>query len=563
MSLKLADNCTLLTLREAHAKGYVSVSGSGKGTGNITNSFSGCGEITLTGPNQALIGIRAAEFLGGSVTVDKPAGAVRCAICPLTEATSASIFIEWWGNQFGGAYVSLNNCFRVAVYNGSSVSFVGLETLTNNIVTSQARKVFDPNGLIESDTRYSITDVAWSNEAAPLVPVPGVDYSGQICEAMGINFIGVPFFWEASDAIAYVQNGDSADVDFGPSSESDGYDGYTPARAGDNITIPTKPASSLASGLINLYKADQGALQNLGAELFPSLTIPTSITDIPTAIVDAIQVFSDSIWNKNLIDYVISIHVVPCAVSAGSLEDIKVGPRTLTGVLCRPISDEYVDVDCGSVDVDAVYKNFGDYLTRLNLFLPFYGFVPISIEDAMGGEIGVKYRFNVIDGSFVVWVTSTSNKAKTTSGIIGQYSGAAVVHLPLTGANYSNMFSSLIGGAATVAAASGAVGVAGAVASSALNVMSNGNGQRVGSNSYSASGAFMSRRRPFIVVERPISSFSQYYLDETGAPSNVEYTLGNCSGFTKCVNPIVEGIPGATDKDMAEIKRLLMEGVYL
>ena len=362
-----------------------------------------------------------------------------------------------------------------------------------------------------------------------------------------------------------VRSDKSFSPEFGYSSDPEGYDstgGFDDSS--DTISIPSKPQSVLSLGFVNVYKCDAGSLTQFGAELFPEIQWPTSLNQVG----EVLAAVSDSIWNSKLIDYVISVHCVPGDVVAGNPVDIKVGTRTMTGIMGKPITDEYVDYDFGTITLDKYYKNYADYMTEIQLYLPFYGFVSLRPEEVIDGELQVVYRFNVIDGSFIAYVLSTSSRSKLYQSVIGQYGGSCIVHLPVSNMSYASMFSSLIGagaagamagmvsGGATISAA--AVGLT--AAPGIVNAAQGGDVKK--SNSYNASSSFMTRRRPYLIVTRPISSFSTRYNVENGLPSNVAMTIGDCDGFTQAENVILDNIP-CTDAERSRIRALLASGVIV
>ena len=360
--------------------------------------------------------------------------------------------------------------------------------------------------------------------------------------------------------IGGIPGGENLDPDFGPESEPEGYTGGGFDDHSDVIGLPPKPQSILSLGFINVYKCEANALVDFGAELFPEINFPTSLSDVG----EVIAAVSDSIWNSKLIDYVISVHCVPGDVPAGNLEDIKVGARTMTGILARKITNEYVDFDFGSISVAPYYQNYADYLSQIQLYLPMYGFISLRPEEIIGGSIHLVYRFNVIDGSFQAFVFSTSNRSKMKESLIGQYGGSCVVHLPVSNVSYSTMFSSLIGGAMTAASvASGAApGIAGAMAMTNVFTQAAQGGDAKKSNSYNASASFMSRLKPYVIVIRPLSSFSPRYNIENGLPSNVSRTIGTCRGFTTAENIILDGIP-CTEVEKEKIRAFFKNGVII
>ena len=368
------------------------------------------------------------------------------------------------------------------------------------------------------------------------------------------------------DARQYVQGdleyGPEMSPEFGPASEPEGYE--TPGGYDDHsdiIALPPKPQSILSLGFLNVYKCAANSLQDFGAAMFPEIQFPQSLSDVG----EVLAAFSDSIWNSKLIDYVVSVHCVPGDVPAGNLEDIKVGARTMTGILARKITNEYVDFSFGSVSLKPYFKNYADYLTEVQLYLPMYGFVSLRPEEIIGGEVSVTYRFNVIDGSFTAYVFATSNRSKLKTSMIGQYGGSCVVHLPVSNLSYSSMFSSMVGGAASAAmgiASGGAGAVAGALAATNMATQAVQGGDTKKSNSYNASSSFMSRLKPYLIVTRPQPSFSKRYNIENGFPSNVAMTIGTCRGFTTAENAILDGIACTADEKQ-RLQNYLKTGIII
>lgn len=368
---------------------------------------------------------------------------------------------------------------------------------------------------------------------------------------------------------------------FGPEGEEGGYgpadpgSGSTGGSGGPAPTFdgtsdpwvdtPIKPGV-LSFGLLNIYDCDGGALANLGRDLFPEITWPSSasFSDIIEWLGNVIQAVSDSIWNKDLIDYIVSIHLIPVDVTSGALEDIKVGPRTMTGILARPITSDVIEFDCGTIHVDEYYTNAVDYMTSCKLFLPYFGIVPLKPEFWQSADLQVKYVWNIMDGSFIAKVYSTIKRHQSPcKTLIGQYSGCACVHMPLSGANYANMFAQLAGASAGLAAGA----ASGNVALAATSAMAIGNspasvGEMQQSNPYNASSAFYGHARPYLIIERPISHYSTRYNIEKGMPLLVSKTIGSCSGFTTAEDIILDGIP-CTEAEKEKIRNFFKTGVII
>lgn len=365
----------------------------------------------------------------------------------------------------------------------------------------------------------------------------------------------------------------------GPPSEEQGMDDPSFDDSSDTIDEALPPTLGITNvGFVRVYNTGVQSLQDLGVELFPPLqyTNPTPLSGDPSvaeAIIGGfnalitfmanIPSFFDQIMANTLISYVIDCHVIPVTPhTAASSENIQVGYKTLQ-VSAPRVTSDYVDFDCGSINIAEYYANFADYLTTAKLYLPFIGFVPVRAEWFQAATLSVHYRFNVIDGSFVVWVKSTgrhTNNSNASGTILGQYAGNACVHLPITGPTYASMVSGLVGAGAGMAAGA-ATGNPAAIATSAIAAASQ-HGDIAQSNAYNGSAAFLSCRTPFLMIERPVSSYAMNYQHEIGIPANIYSTVGSVSGFVKADNVHLDAIP-CTDAERQMIQTALREGVIV
>lgn len=406
---------------------------------------------------------------------------------------------------------------------------------------------------------------------------------------VGACMQGIGEKWHLSQYDPIKTDGKKKSPEFGDASKPDG--GYNPDSthgtfddSSDTIGIDPKPSVGVTTmGFINVYKITQGQLQTLGEKLFPHF-LPAEILDDPAQLstpemlammiktlygtlispagttiklADNLGII-DILMNGKLIDYVIDCHAIPTSISDATVEGLKVGYRQFNDLQVARATEDYVDVDCGELNIGEFFANFLDFSNvSCDLFLPFIGYVPIESEYWNGGTIKVVYRFNIVDGSFQAKVLSTSSKSKLTDTIIGQYGGVACVHYPITGLQYSNVVAGLVNG--TVGAVtSGSSGDIGGVATSLANMaMLRPNNPM--SNGFNASSSFLTNRTPYLVIKRPTPQFSETYPNEMGLPLNVTLPLSNVHGFTVIDNPILN--IACSDEEYNEIISLLKSGV--
>ena len=321
----------------------------------------------------------------------------------------------------------------------------------------------------------------------------------------------------------------------------------------DTIGLPSDPTIGVTdAGFINVYNPGPNTLAGLGDVLFPQVTIST---DVPQMLYQLTQVLA----NQNLINYVIDCHVIPVAPVVSGASNIKVGYKD-TGIASANVASDYVNFSCGSLSIAEYFSGFQDYQgTRSKIYLPFIGFVDTKPEFWQAGTISVDYKFNVIDGSFMCFIRSTSSKSQLSGSVIAQYSGNACMHFPLTGANYSSMVSGIVGAALTASAAGSASAALGAAWSAANSLAQGGNVQQ--SNGYNSTSCLLGVRVPYLMIERVCPAYPANYSHDKGFPSNISTGLAFVFGFTIIEDIDLSGIP-LTQEELEELRGLLKEGVY-
>lgn len=412
-----------------------------------------------------------------------------------------------------------------------------------------------------SGTNYFFTGFAWHNTEYPDYPVDR--FAGFTLPLSKIEeLIGGDIPAQESSP----EYGDASDEDGGYNEDAEhgSFD-----DSSDEITIPSRPTlSPLSAGYFHAYYLSDPAvmLRNVGDALFPE--DPTQQGDIFSAIDEVAQML---FYNKQ-IDYVVDCHVIPCIPEHGANAPIRVGGRILTKedagqaiqLVAPKVTDGYVEYDCGKIQIKEYWKNFLDFSagggTRAKLFLPFVGYVDVLPEFFNGGELGVIYRFNVVDGSFMVYVTSSSGKSNLSNSMIAQYSGNACMHIPLQSADYSRIIGGVVSAVTTVANAStGNMVAAGASLVGAYTNLAGARPQMNSSNGYAASASYMSKRTPYLIIERAKSQFSKNYPNEIGLPLNVTRRLSTVHGFTIIENPVLN--IDCNDNEYNELVNLLKSGV--
>ena len=297
--------------------------------------------------------------------------------------------------------------------------------------------------------------------------------------------------------------------------------------------VPVMPVGG-SSSLWSVYNPTQAEVNSFGAWLWSS----DFVEQLKKMFNDPMQA-------------IIGIHKVFATPETGARANIKCGYID-SGVSALTVSSQYTEIDCGSVSLLEYFGNVFDYhpYTSVRVFLPFIGIVPLNVADIMRSTISIKYKVDVITGACVAEISVQRDAHKS---VIYTYSGSAIVSYPLSSGSYSGVISAAIGVAASLMSGS----VLGAVASASMARV-----KTDVSGSFSGAPGAMGGKKPYLIITRPISKLAYGENTFDGYPSGETNLIGNCIGFIKCFDVHLR-IDTATDKELDEIRELLLSGVRL
>lgn len=409
------------------------------------------------------------------------------------------------------------------------------------------------------------------------VNVEGVNYVGWIQFQYSANKEKGAYYWvlvnqdKIINLLGSFERGDIPipDPEKGfPSEEGGGTPDIT-TRDFDEIPTPELPTIGIStSGLFNVYKVTKHSMRNFARQLFRISSrrdyegsdfgeeLKTYLQHIDYGLQDALK--------GNLTDFVIDTHIIPVnPIGETTTSNIAIGGYTLT-TTAYPVTNDYVNFDCGTIEIPQKYGGFEDFETRYKLFLPFIGFVDVDPNYATN-KLNIKYSFNVIDGSCIAYVLSQVIPDSSNFSVVASYSGSCCVHMPITGNNYSNIISGLVQGVGSVATGISTGNPLSALGGVANTIGTLSKNNFLQSNSYNSSTGFMGIRYPYILVQRPMRMTPTSYAHTHGRMLNSTKKLEKLrnSGFTRCVNVDVSLFGNIKTTEKMEIKRLLEQGVYL
>lgn len=329
-----------------------------------------------------------------------------------------------------------------------------------------------------------------------------------------------------------------------------GGDGTFNTDSDANTEVPELPDIDAADlGFITIYNPTKAELKALSAFMWsPLFTLDTYK-----------KIFSDPM------DSIIGLAIVPVQPNIGGTKNVMFGTID-SNVSMSYCSSQFVNIDCGSVEVNKYVGAFLDYdYTKISIYLPYIGFRELDPDDIMGRTVSVEYNVDVLSGACAAFI-STNDK-----GVLYSYNGSCITNIPLTSSNFSGAIQNavsavisgagMLAGAATGAAPLTAMGATGLL-SSAANVALNSKPSIGRSGNMGGSAGILSVQHPFLIIERPDVSVPSNIQSFVGQTSNITMNLGECSGFTMVESVHLNGL-SATAEEIKEIENLLKGGVIL
>lgn len=398
--------------------------------------------------------------------------------------------------------------------------------------------------------------------------------------------------------------------DFGNIGEDAGE--INPDPEDDDVDFDDLPTKSFATaGFCRIFNPDASDLNDLASYMW------TDQTFLQTVINHLKQIL------ENPIESIISLSMVPVQPLRGST---KVPVKVMfinTGVSMYPVTSQFVEVDCGTLNLQECYGGALDYnpYTRVQIYLPYIGIVQLDTDEVMAKTLHLKYNIDVVTGICCAEI-------KADNKLLYSFSGHCAVSQPITSADFSSYLN------AAVAAAKVAVGVATGMASTTATaaaaelppatpgkpqtssaplslqptalvpIKSSGqigpylgssgwedipeqpsNGASWGemakpgnantvsstmggkmvvqhSGGFSGNSGYLAKRRPYLIIIRPRIANPKNYAQHFGRTSMEYLNLGSCTGYTKVQSVHLSGLD-ATNPELSEISSLLKGGVLM
>lgn len=393
--------------------------------------------------------------------------------------------------------------------------------------------------------------------------------------------INIPFFNKVRSTNLYIEEqqppepgDDDPNDEDDPADEGGGDGDHTPDY--DPIPIPTVPTQgATTAGFVTLYKLHQADMTQFADDMFAN------------NLWEAIKQFFGT-----PMDFMIGVNLLPFEPTAGLSYKPAFGPTAVFAHAYPTVASQYVDVDCGSVNISKYWGSCFDYepYTKIQIWLPYIGYRDLPVDEVMDMTVSVKYRCDCLTGDCVAFIYTgvVGQTGPQVERVVGQFYGNCAVRIPFGSSSYDQAISNsiaLMGAAATgglsgavngVMSSGGAVGgvIAGlegfgggmnAIPSTNNAAIGVVNGTKPSVHKGGAAGAttgYMSIQVPYLIRRIPRQNLPSNYMHLKGYPSNIGGKLSEFTGLAVVDDIQLNDIPAMED-ERKEILQWLRGGVLI
>lgn len=312
----------------------------------------------------------------------------------------------------------------------------------------------------------------------------------------------------------------------------------------DPIDIPPLPAvSAVDTGFMTLFTPSLQNMRDLAAYMWAN------------------PLFDVNAYKKilaNPMDAILGLSLVPVTIPANTAKQVTVG-NIPTGISMPVADNQFIEVDCGSINVNEHWGAYLDYspYTKCELYLPYCGIHPIDTDDVMATTVKVVYHVDILTGACCAYV-------KCGDSVLYTFTGQLATTIPITGNDWTSMINGIINATTAIGsmAATGGLTAPMAVSEVASTVINTAKPTMERSGSLSGTGGMMATQYPYLILTRPRQALPELQNKFSGYPSFISSYLSDLSGYTEVYSVHLEGI-SATGVELSEIEQILKGGVIL
>lgn len=306
----------------------------------------------------------------------------------------------------------------------------------------------------------------------------------------------------------------------------------------DTIALPSLPTvDAVSSGFLQLFSGGLSSILELSRYMW-STNFFDSVVKI----------------TSNPIDIIMGLYMYPFIVPASTRKYIRAG-NVITNVAMSVPNSQIIEIDCGNVEVPNFYGAYLDYepFTKCDLFLPYCGTFPLSMDDIAGKTLTIKYRVDLLTGVCGAYVIIDGS-------VKYNYTGTCAINIPISSRSFENLYNSIMGVVGSMIGGSSfglpSVGsIAGAVTSGKNQIQHGGN--------CSGNAGYLGVQKPYLIFSVPNVAIPKGLNTYTGYPIFATYKLADLKGYTEVEEIHLENLGSATKEEIDMIINKLEEGVIL
>lgn len=332
--------------------------------------------------------------------------------------------------------------------------------------------------------------------------------------------------------------------------------GDVDGESADDLNLLT----AINSGLCTLYNPTASELTAFAEFLY-------------TGITDSIEAQLKKLLT-NPLDYVLFVALAKFTPTVSGRQEISFAGIG-SGVSSAKISNQFIEVDCGTISYNEQFKSFLDYApnSTVKLYLPFVSTVDLSIDDVMGSRINVNYLIDMLSGCCIARVKITRQVRSSApydsrvNDVLYEFQGNVYLTVPISATDWRGAYQSLVSLAGGVIGgiSSGGVGGALAIASSVASSVTSQKASVGRSGQAGSSYGYMNNKKPYLILERPIQSVPTNWGSFEGYVANVRQKIGKLHGYTEIDAGTLwtDGFDGVTSDELDMLKQITSSGFYL
>ena len=282
----------------------------------------------------------------------------------------------------------------------------------------------------------------------------------------------------------------------------------------------------------------------------------------------ALNDLGNFIWNNNIFDDIkllnnspienlVSLMYMPIDIG-GTNKTINLG-NIETNVSGDMLTQNMKKINVASFTIpyyNTGFLNFEPY-TSVALYLPLVGMVSLQPRDVVGHTVSVDYAFDVVVGSFGVYVYTSKGGGKT---LIYSSQGTCAITIPLTASNQAQVQSSILQSGVGLASSIIEKDVGGAI-NSTMDIATTQNHSSTFGSASSMVGA-LSPSSCYYIIRTPIVSIPSTFAHTYGWVCMQSYKLSEISGYTEVDEVDLTGLY-AMDEELKELESILKGGFYI